>query len=105
MPVQAMRARLARVVLASDTSAGRAYNLVVFGAILLSVVALLFEPAPGITGLRQPLWVDWIDRLALLIFAADYLLHLAVSPRPLSSWGTAKNRTAARSIRPVRLRA
>ena len=39
MPVQAMRARLARVVLASDTSAGRAYNLVVF------------EPAPGITGL------------------------------------------------------
>ena len=84
MQLSAMRARLARVVLASDTSAGRAYNLVVFGAILLSVVALLFEPAPGISGLVQPPWVDWIDRLVLLIFAADYLIHLAVSPRPLA---------------------
>ena len=34
MQLQATRARLARVVLASDTRAGRAYNLVVFGAII-----------------------------------------------------------------------
>ena len=84
MAVQALRARLARVVLASDSRAGRAYNLVVFGAILVSVVALLFEPAPGIPGLVHPPWVDAIDRLALLVFAADYLLHLAVSPKPLA---------------------
>ena len=82
--MQALRARLARVVLASDTCAGRAYNLVVFGAILVSVVALLFEPAPGIPGLVHPPWVDAIDRLALLVFAADYLLHLSVSPKPLA---------------------
>ena len=84
MAVQALRARLARVVLASDSRAGRAYNLVVFGAILVSVVALLFEPAPGIPGLVHPPWVDAIDRLALLVFAADYLLHLVVSPKPLA---------------------
>ena len=84
MAVQALRARLSRVVLASDSRAGRAYNLVVFGAILVSVVALLFEPAPGIPGLVHPPWVDAIDRLALLVFAADYLLHLAVSPKPLA---------------------
>ena len=84
MGVHGIRARLARVVLESDTSAGRLYNLVVFGAILLSVVALLFEPAPGIAGLVQPVWVDWIDRVALLVFAADYLLHWSVSPRPLA---------------------
>ena len=84
MGFQLIRARLARVVLASDTSAGRLYNLVVFGAILLSVVGLLFEPAPGIVGLTQPVWVDWIDRVALLVFAADYALHLGVSPRPLA---------------------
>ena len=46
MPVQALRPRLARVVLASDTSAGRAYNLVVFGAILLSVCLLYTSPSP-----------------------------------------------------------
>ncbi len=84
MGVHGIRARLARVVLESDTSAGRLYNLVVFGAILFSVVALLFEPAPGIAGLVQPVWVDWIDRVALLVFAADYLLHWIVSPRPLA---------------------
>ena len=84
MGVHGIRARLARVVLESDTSAGRLYNLVVFGAILLSVVALLFEPAPGTAGLVQPVWVDWIDRVALLVFAADYLLHWSVSPRPLA---------------------
>ena len=84
MAVQALRARLARVVLASDSRAGRAYNLMVFGAILVSVVALLFEPAPGIPGLVHPPWVDVIDRFALLVFAANYLLHLAVSPKPLA---------------------
>ena len=70
-----MRARLARVVLASDTSAGFAYYLVFFGAIHVNVVALLFEPVPGIPGLIYPPLLDAIDRLALLVFAADYLLH------------------------------
>ena len=40
MPAPTVRDRLARVVLESDTRAGRLYNLVVFGAILLSVMGL-----------------------------------------------------------------
>ena len=32
----------------------------------------------------MPAWVDWIDRLALAIFAADLVLHLIASPRPLA---------------------
>ena len=87
MPAPTVRDRLARVVLESDTRAGRLYNLVVFGAILLSVVGLLFEPAPGLASASSalvPAWVDWIDRLALAIFAADLVLHLIASPRPLA---------------------
>ena len=87
MPAPTVRDRLARVVLESDTRAGRLYNLVVFGAILLSVVGLLFEPAPGLASASSavvPVWVDWIDRLALAIFAADLVLHLIASPRPLA---------------------
>ena len=47
MPIPTVRDRLARTVLESDTRAGRLYNMVVFGAILRSVMGLLFEPAPG----------------------------------------------------------
>jgi voltage-gated potassium channel len=84
MRFQLIRARLSRVVLASDTSAGRIYNLVVFGAILLSVVGLLFEPAPGVALATSPPWLEWLDRVALAVFAADFVLHLLTSPRPLA---------------------
>ena len=85
MPTLTFRDRLARVVLESDAHAGRLYKLVVFGAILLSVVGLLFEPAPGLGSASSalvPAWVDWIDCLALAIFAADLVLHLIASPGP-----------------------
>ena len=82
----ALRQRLRRVVLDSDTQAGRIYNLVIFGTILLSVAGLLVEPhplrvaAPG----EIPAWVGELERVCLLVFMADYLLHLWVSPRPLA---------------------
>ena len=83
---RALRQRLRRVVLDSDTRAGRIYNLVIFGTILLSVAGLLVEPhpmrvaAPG----EIPAWVDELERGCLLVFMVDYLLHLWVSPKPLA---------------------
>ena len=82
----ALRQRLRRVVLDSDTRAGRIYNLMIFGTILLSVAGLLVEPhpmrvaAPG----EVPAWVAELERGCLLVFMADYLLHLWVSPKPLA---------------------
>jgi len=81
-----LRQRLRRVVLDSDTRAGRIYNLVIFGTILLSVAGLLVEPhplrvaAPG----EIPAWVGELERVCLLVFMADYLLHLWVAPKPLA---------------------
>ena len=82
----ALRQRLRRVVLDSDTRPGRFYNLVIFGTILLSVAGLLIEPHPMrvATPGEIPSWVEGLERLCLLVFMADYLLHLWVSPKPLA---------------------
>ena len=81
----ALRQRLRRVVLDSDTHAGRLYNLVIFGSILLSVAGLLVEPHPMRVSAQGgvPSWVDTLERACLLVFVADYLLHLWVTPKPL----------------------
>ena len=45
---------LSTTVLETNTPAGKIYNIVIFGAILLSVVMLLFEPNPlGNSALQQ----------------------------------------------------
>ena len=50
---RSLRQRLQSTVLEASTPAGKAYNAVVFGAILLSVLALLLEPDPlGNSALR-----------------------------------------------------
>ena len=43
---RSLRQRLQSTVLEASTPAGKTYNAVIFGAILLSVLALLLEPYP-----------------------------------------------------------
>ena len=77
--------RLRTTVLEANTPAGKIYNLVIFGAILLSVVVLLFEPNPlGNSALQQTevLWIDLVQDSCLAVFAGDFVLHLAVVPSP-----------------------
>ena len=53
---RSLRQRLQSTVLEAITPAGRAYNAVIFGAILLSVLALLLEPDPlGNSALVKPM--------------------------------------------------
>ena len=80
-----LRSRLRTVVLEAGTPAGKLYNIIVFGAILLSVLALMLEPDPfGNTALRQTnvAWIDAIQNICLAVFSADFFLHLYVSERP-----------------------
>ena len=79
-----LRSRLRTVVLEAGTPAGKLYNIIVFGAILLSVLALMLEPDPfGNTALRQTnvAWIDVIQNFCLAVFSADFFLHLYVSER------------------------
>ena len=82
---RSLRRRLRATVLEASTPAGRAYNAVVFGAILLSVLALLLEPDPlSNSALRQTnvLWIDWVQSVCLAVFVADFVLHLALVEQP-----------------------
>ena len=83
---RSLRERLRVTVLAASTPAGKTYNIVIFGAILLSVLALLLEPDPlGNSALQRTnvLWIDWAQSLCLAVFAADFVLHLLLVDRPL----------------------
>lgn len=81
-----VRVQLRRVVLDSDTRAGRLYNLIIFGTILVSVAGLMVEPHPLHLAADDavPAWVHSLERACLLVFIADFLLHLWVTPRPLA---------------------
>ncbi len=82
---RSLRQRLQSTVLEASTPAGKAYNAVIFGAILLSVLALLLEPDPlGNSALRQTNvpWIDLVQNVCLAVFAADFVLHLALVERP-----------------------
>ena len=72
-------------MLEASTPAGKTYNVVIFGAILLSVLALLLEPDPlGNSALLQTNvpWIDLVQNVCLAVFAADFVLHLALVERP-----------------------
>ena len=58
---RSLRQRLRSTVLEATTPSGKLYSVLIFGAILLSVLALLLEPDPlGNSALRQTnvLWID-----------------------------------------------
>ena len=80
-----LRQRLRSTVLEASTPAGRLYNVLIFGAILLSVLALLLEPDPlGNSALRQTNvpWIDGVQIICLAVFAADFALHLLLVEQP-----------------------
>ncbi|MAR05645.1 MAG: potassium channel protein [Cyanobium sp. NAT70] len=73
------------MVLETTTLSGRVYNIIVFGAILASVLALLYEPEPfSNTALRGTsiVWVDVLQSICLFVFAVDFFLNFYVSERP-----------------------
>jgi len=80
-----LRQRLRRVVLDADTRAGRLYNLIIFGTILISVAGLLVQPHPLriASSSEVPPWVWKLEIGCLWVFIADFVLHLWVSPKPL----------------------
>ena len=74
---RSLRQRLQSTVLEASTVAGKTYNAVIFGAILLSVLALLLEPDPlGNSALRRTN-VPWIDLIWFRTFAWPCLRRIS----------------------------
>ena len=72
-------------MLQASTPACRAYNVVIFGAILLSVLALPLALHPFCNSAPRKTKVPWIDLaqyVCLEEFVGDFILHLAFVEKP-----------------------
>ena len=80
-----LRLRLRRIVLEVTTRTVGILNLVVLGTILLSMARLPAQPHPlrlAVPGV-VPIWVVQLEYALMLMFFADFLLHLWGSLKPL----------------------
>lgn len=85
-----LRIRLYQIVFRSDTRAGRTFDLILLWLIVFSVLAVILESMPEISrNYRDELFI--IELFFTILFTFEYLLRIAVSPRPLkyvfSYWG------------------
>ena len=72
-----LRQRLRVMVLETKTVSGRLYNFVVFGTILLSVLALMLDPDPlnsSFYSSSPENWIHHVQNLCLTIFTLDFFL-------------------------------
>ncbi|MEJ2502086.1 MAG: ion transporter [Gemmatimonadota bacterium] len=76
-----VKERLYEIIFESDTPEGKAFDVALIVAILASVVVVMVDSIPSITGdLRQAMWIaEWAFTLA---FTVEYLLRLWVVRRP-----------------------
>lgn len=83
----AWRSRLHTVVFEADTPAGRLFDVVIMGLILLSVVAVSLETVPDLpAALAEVLRV--VEWGLTGIFTIEYLLRLVAVQRPLAYAGS-----------------
>jgi len=76
------RRRLERIIFEADTPAGRRFDLVLLGAIVLSVLAVGLESDPTLQSRFQGLFIRLEVGFSSL-FSLEYLLRLLCSERPL----------------------
>lgn len=82
-PSHPVRARLHQVVFEADTPAGRAFDVVLIGLILVSVLAVSLETVAGL----PPTAYRWLRRLEwglTIAFTVEYVLRLLAVRRPLA---------------------
>jgi voltage-gated potassium channel len=81
-PPRGWRKRLFQVVFESDTPAGRAFDVVVIVAIVLSVVAVLADSMDAAAA-RYGKALDAIEWMFTILFTIEYQARLACVERPL----------------------
>ena len=84
------RKRLHEIIFEADTPAGKAFDVALLVAILLSVLTVILESVPTIDARYHDLLVA-IEWLFTILFTIEYLLRLVCVKRPLgyafSLWG------------------
>ena len=73
---------LKRIVEETDTFAGRLFDGVVIGLILLTIVAFSLETIPDLS--HEVLeTLQWVELVSVLVFTLEYVLRLVVADRKL----------------------
>jgi voltage-gated potassium channel len=77
------RGRIHRIIFKSDTAAGRAFDLVLVWAILISIAAVLLESVASFRAVAGTTFevVEWAFTL---LFAVEYVMRLASLRRPFA---------------------
>jgi len=81
-PLSPWREKLRVVIFEADTPAGKAFDVGLLAAIVLSVVAVMLDSVAGLRTRHGEL-LDYAEWFFTLLFSAEYALRLACSPRPL----------------------
>ncbi|RCU50018.1 MULTISPECIES: ion transporter [Corallincola] len=83
MNLQSARTQLFEIIFGTQTRAGRYYDISLIIAILLSVVVVVIDSVEGFNSeFESVLWsLEWGFTL---LFTAEYLLRLWISPKPLA---------------------
>ena len=81
-PAGGWRLRLFRIVVESDTPAGRVFDMIVIGAIVLSVAAVLADSVQGIAS-RYGAILNTVEWMFTILFTVEYLARLLCVERPL----------------------
>src|SRR5687767_3207507 len=81
-PSGGWRGRLHEVIFEADTPAGRAFDIVLIGLILLSVMAVMLESIRGVRVHYGP-WLYAAELAFTLLFSIEYILRLSSVRRPL----------------------
>jgi len=76
------RRRLHSIIFEADTAVGRLFDLVLLGAILLSVVVVTLESVEEL-GRRYGFWFHVIEWVLTILFTIEYALRLYVVRKPL----------------------
>lgn len=73
---------LQRVVLETDSRAGRAFDLTIQALILISLVTFCVETLPGLSESTRST-LQTIELVTVILFSIEYVLRIAVADRPL----------------------
>src|SRR3954452_16333122 len=80
-PPQGWRSRMYQVIFESETPAGRAFDKVIIGAILLSVAVVIADSVPSLNQ-RWRTSFDAAEWFFTLLFTVEYLARIISVQRP-----------------------
>ena len=81
-PLSPWREKLRVIIFEADTPAGKAFDVGLLMAIILSVLAVMLDSVTTFRG-QYGLSLDIAEWIFTLLFTAEYALRLICSPRPL----------------------